>query len=66
MNTLFMGATQTTKAMRAGHFNLGSGENAIPLIGAQLKIGIMPLLVLALTSLAVWWWLRLRVKKLPA
>lgn len=66
MNTLFMGATQTTAAMRKGQFNLGSGENAIPLIGAQLKIGLMPLLVLALTSLAVWWWLRLRLKKLPA
>ena len=66
MNTLYMGATVTTKAMRQGKFNLGSGDSAIPLIGAQLKIGLLPLAVLALTGLAVFWWLRLRLKKLPA
>lgn len=66
MNTLYMGTTLTTRAMRAGKFNLGTGDNAIPLIGAQLKIGLLPLAVLALSSLAVLWWLRLRLKKLPA
>ena len=65
MNTLYMGATITTRAMRQGKFNLGSGENAIPLIGAQLKTGLVPLVVLALTSVAVYWWLRLRLQKLP-
>ena len=65
INTLYMGATMSTRAMRQGRFNLGSGENAIPLIGAQLKIGLLPLAVLGLTSLAVLWWLRLRLKKLP-
>jgi membrane protease YdiL (CAAX protease family) len=66
MNTLYMGTTVTTRAMRKGDFNWGSGENAIPLIGAQLKIGLLPLVVLGLTALAVLWWLHFRLKKLPS
>lgn len=64
LNTLFMGATQTTKALKDGAFTLGSGENGIPLIGEQLKIGLVPLGVLILTSVGVGCWLRLRVRKL--
>jgi membrane protease YdiL (CAAX protease family) len=65
MNTLFMGTTVTTRALRNGSFNTGTGEGAVPLIGVQLKIGLIPLGVLVLTSLAVLWWLHLRRKKLP-
>ena len=65
MNTVYMGATVTTRAMRQGKFNLGEGDAAIPLIGSQLKVGLLPLAVLALTSLAVLWWLRLRLGKIP-
>ncbi len=64
INSLYMGATVTTRAMRQGKFNLGTGDTAIPLIGNQLKIGLLPLAVLALTSLALLWWLRLRQNKL--
>lgn len=64
MNALYMGATVTTRSMRQGKFNWGEGDTAIPLIGAQLKIGLMPLAVLALTGLAVLWWLRLRGAKI--
>ncbi len=66
MNTLYMGSTLTTKALKRGEFNLGSGDSAIPLIGAQLKIGLLPLAVLLLSGLAVLWWLRLRLTKLPS
>lgn len=65
VNTLYMGSTMTTRALRDGKFNLGSGENAIPLIGTQLKIGLVPLLVLLVTGIAVMAWLRLRAHKLP-
>lgn len=65
VNTLYMGATMTTRALRDGEFNLGTGDNAIPLIGTQLKIGLVPLGVLGATGLAVGLWLRLRVRKLP-
>ncbi|RYD31214.1 MAG: hypothetical protein EOP86_18365 [Verrucomicrobiaceae bacterium] len=65
MNTLYMGATMTTRALRDGKFNLGTGDNAIPLIGTQLKIGLVPLGVLLVTGFAVSLWLRLRARKLP-
>ena len=64
MNTLFMGTTVTTRALRSGQFNIGNAESAIPLIGTQLKIGLIPLGVLVLTSLAVLGWLRFRDTKL--
>ena len=63
-NTLFMGTTVTTRALRSGQFNIGNAESAIPLIGTQLKIGLIPLGVLVLTSLAVLGWLRFRDTKL--
>lgn len=66
MNTLYMGTTRTTRALSQGQFSLGEGDNAIPLIGTQLKIGLLPLAVLGLTALAVLWWLRFRLRKLPA
>ncbi len=65
MNTLYMGTTMTTKAMRKGQFNWDVGDTAIPLIGAQLKIGLLPLAVLGLTSIAVLIWLRMRRRKMP-
>jgi uncharacterized protein len=66
INTLFMGTTVATRALRRGDFSLGTGDDAIPLIGEQLKIGLIPLGVLLLTALAVIGWLQLRQKKLPA
>ena len=65
INTLYMGTTLTTKALKRGDFSLGSGPSAIPLIGSQLKIGLLPLAVLLLSGLALLWWLRLRLHKLP-
>jgi membrane protease YdiL (CAAX protease family) len=66
INTLYMGSTLTTRELRRGAFNLGGSQEGIPLIGQQLKIGLIPLGVLLLTALAVFGWLRLRRKKLPA
>ncbi|MES2707241.1 MAG: CPBP family intramembrane glutamic endopeptidase [Verrucomicrobiota bacterium] len=66
VNTLYMGSTLTTRALRDGKFNLGTGENAIPLIGTQLKIGLVPLGVLVITGLGVGGWLHLRQRKLQA
>lgn len=66
VNTLYMGSTVPTTALKRGKFNLGTGDNAIPLIGNQLKIGLVPLGVLLITWVAVVWWLRLRARKAPA
>lgn len=64
--TLFNGATRTSRALRKGEFRLGEGDNAIPLIGENLKIGLLPLGALVIVALLTGLWLKLRARKLHA
>lgn len=66
VNTLYMGSTTPTTALKRGKFNLGTGDNAIPLIGNQLKIGLIPVAVLIVTWVLIVWWLHLRGRKAAA
>ncbi len=58
---LFSAITRTSRALKNGHFNHDLGTTHIPLIGENLKLGLAPLLTLALT----WALLALYLKKRP-
>lgn len=53
-NVLCSGTTQSSAALNAGEFQIAG----LPLIGDQLKIGLLPLATLFVTALLLEWWLR--------
>lgn len=64
LNSLFMGATRTTRALRSGEFDFTIGDLRIPIAGTQLKLGLLPLAVLAVLAAAVAGWLHIRARKI--
>ena len=59
-NVLCSGATQSSPALEAGGFQLNVAGTRLPLIGDQLKIGLLPLATLVVTALVLQWWLHRR------
>ena len=57
-NTLCLSMTGASSALAAGKYDLVAGGTRIPLIGQELKIGLIPLGTLMVTALAVRWWIR--------
>lgn len=62
-NTLFMGLTKETARLIGGKYDVVLGGTNIPLIGRELKIGLLPLGVLFVTAVAVEWWMARRVAR---
>ncbi len=57
-NAIFAGMTDATQALHAGAYTLKTVGAAIPWIGDNLKVGLLPLGTLLVTALAQEWWLR--------
>jgi uncharacterized protein len=56
-NAVCLGITKESDALGAGKFALAVGNTRIPWIGHELKFGLLPLLTLMVTAVAVEWWL---------
>src|SRR6476661_346061 len=66
LNTLFMGTTMVSQSLKRGDYRWGTGAEAIPWVGTELKTGLLPLAVLAVTGFALLGWLRVRNRFRPA
>jgi membrane protease YdiL (CAAX protease family) len=59
-NAVCLGSTKVSDALGEGKFAWTIGNTRIPWIGHELKIGLLPLLTLMVTAVAVEWWLQRR------
>jgi membrane protease YdiL (CAAX protease family) len=63
-NTLCLGMTMESPALKQGRFDLILDGTRIPWIGPELQIGLAPLVTLLVMAGAIEWWIRRR-RRLP-